>query len=142
MENFSHVIFRYCRISYRQQTPTPFSQPFVNSKSSLDLISSNECHVVVAHQRAGAQREQAKQAQALRQQAEAQPWPGAQLKFNRRNGTLTAQKDGKSANALSPNGEALLNTLPAEIQNKVKTNQYVRVTAYVADGVLVRVEAP
>lgn len=96
----------------------------------------------LAHQRAGAQREQAKQAQALRQQAEAQPWPGAQLKFNRRNGTLTAQKDGKSANALSPNGEALLNTLPAEIQNKVKTNQFVRVTAHVADGVLVRVEAP
>lgn len=93
-----------------------------------------------ARERAEAQREQAKQAQTQRQQAEAQPWPGAQLKFNRQNGTLTAQKDGKSANALSPQGEALLNTLPAEIQKKVRTNQFVRLTAHVADGVLVRVE--
>ncbi len=77
---------------------------------------------------------------ALRQQAEAVPWPGARLKFNRANKALTAEKDGKSATAIAPKGEELLASLPVEIRRKVETNQYVKATAYVAGTTLVRVE--
>ena len=45
-----------------------------------------------------------------------------------------------TASSLVPKGEALLQTLPADQQQKIKTNQFVKLTAYVAEGVLVRVE--
>ncbi|MFQ3667195.1 MAG: type III-B CRISPR module RAMP protein Cmr6 [Sphingomonadaceae bacterium] len=77
---------------------------------------------------------------ALRQQAEAVPWPGARLNFNRANQALTAEKDGKSASAIAPKGVELLASLPVEIRRKVETNQYVKATAYVAGTTLVRVE--
>ncbi|MFU8838015.1 MAG: type III-B CRISPR module RAMP protein Cmr6 [Thiohalomonadaceae bacterium] len=81
------------------------------------------------------------QQEVARQQAEAQPWPGARLKFNRGNKALTVEKDGKTAVAIAPKGEELLATLPPDVRKKVETNQFVRVTAYVADNILVRVEA-
>ena len=87
-------------------------------------------------------REDARKAQEARQVAEAQPWPGARLKFNRNNGALTAEKDGRSAVAVRPKGEELLNCLPPEIRQKVLSNQFVRVTVYVSEGTLVRVETP
>lgn len=67
-------------------------------------------------------------------------WEGARLKFNRANGTLAVEKSGKTAMALAPKGEALLKNLPADVQQKVKTNQFVKVTACVAEGVLLRIE--
>ena len=77
---------------------------------------------------------------AQRRQTNAIAWEGARPKFNRANGSLTVEKSGQTAIALAPEGEALLQTLPADIQQKIKTNQFVRITAYVAEGVLVRVE--
>lgn len=67
-------------------------------------------------------------------------WEGARIRFNRANGSLSVEKSGQTANALAPKGQSLLETLPAELQQKIKTNQFVKVTAYVAQGVLVRVE--
>jgi CRISPR-associated protein Cmr6 len=87
-----------------------------------------------------AQKAEAERQKALRQQAEAEPWPGAHLKFNRANKSLTAEKNGKSATAIAPQGEALLASLPADIRKKVETNQFVKATAYVAGHTLIRVE--
>ena len=67
-------------------------------------------------------------------------WEGTRPKFNRANGSFTVERNGKTAIALAPKGEALLQTLPTDLQQKIKTNQFVKLTAYVAEGVLVRVE--
>ncbi len=85
-------------------------------------------------------KEQAQAEAQLRQQKNAMAWHGAQLKFNRSNGTLTANKDGQTATALAPRGEELLKTLPADIQNKIRTSQFVRMTAYVAEGNVMSLE--
>jgi hypothetical protein len=83
----------------------------------------------------------AREAEAVRQEAEAVVWTGARLKFNRANKALTAEINGKQAVAIAPKGEALLATLPPEIREKVKDPaQYVRVTAYVARKQLIRIE--
>lgn len=91
-------------------------------------------------QREDEAREHERQQLQQTQQERAEPWQGARLKFNRGNGALTAEKNGKSALALKPKGEELLSTLPAEIRNKVLANQFVKVTAYVDDHTLVRIE--
>lgn len=91
-------------------------------------------------QREAEARERERQELEQAQQEQAEAWPGASLKFNRGNGALTAAKGGKSALALKPKGETLLAALPAEIRQKVLTNQFVRVTAYVHDRTLVRIE--
>lgn len=93
-----------------------------------------------AQNRAQAEREAARQQEAIRQQAEAVAWPGARLKFNRTNKSLSAEKDGKSATAIAPKGEELLASLPADIRKKVEANQFAKATAYVAGTTLVRVE--
>ena len=67
-------------------------------------------------------------------------WDSARIKFNRGNAALSVEKNGQTATAIAPAGEALLQTLPADLQQKIKGNQFVKVTAYVAEGVLVRVE--
>ncbi|MBK8455495.1 MAG: type III-B CRISPR module RAMP protein Cmr6 [Thiofilum sp.] len=74
--------------------------------------------------------------------AESEPeiWAGAKIKFNRANGTLTVEKSGKTANALKPKGEELLNTLAPAIKQKVMSNQFVKVNAYVQDKELVKIE--
>ncbi len=74
--------------------------------------------------------------------AESEPelWAGARIKFNRANGTLTVEKSGKTVNALKPKGEELLNTLAPAIKQKVMSNQFVKVNAYVQDKELMRVE--
>lgn len=64
--------------------------------------------------------------------AKAETWPGARLKFNRANKTLSAEKDGKSAHALAPKGEELLASLPPEIRRKVESNQFVTAIAIVS----------
>lgn len=68
-------------------------------------------------------------------------WSGARIKFNRGNGALSVEKEGKSAIALAPKGKELLATLPSELRKKVESNQFVKVTAYVAESELIRIEA-
>lgn len=95
-----------------------------------------------ARERAAIMQTEARKQDEIRQQQQAQPWPGARVKYNRRNGALSVDKGGKTAIAIAPKGQELLDTLPAAIRQKVLANEYVRVTAYVAEGVLVSVEAP
>lgn len=84
----------------------------------------------------------ARQEATIQRQAEtAVAWSGARIKFNRANGSLAVEKDGKSAIALAPKGKELLDTLPSDIRRKIEGNQFVKVTAYVSEGVLVRIEA-
>ena len=87
-----------------------------------------------------AAKERAKAEALLRQQANATPWERVSTKFNSANKSLLVEKDGKTAIALAPEGEALLQTLPADLQQKIKTNQSIKLTAYVPEGVLVRIE--
>lgn len=96
-----------------------------------------------AQVRARQAQEAARQREAAleRQAASAQPWSGAQIKFNRANGALTVTKDGKQAVATAPKGKELLDSLPQEIRRKIETNQFVRVTAFVAESTLVKVQA-
>jgi len=68
-------------------------------------------------------------------------WSGARIKFNRGNGALSVEKDAKSAYAYAPKGKELLDTLPPELRKKVEGGQFVKVTAYVAESVLVSVKA-
>lgn len=69
-------------------------------------------------------------------------WDRARLKFNARNGTLTAVGPGNAeANALAPKGAELLATLPTQMQSKVRANEFVRVAARVVGGELVGVES-
>lgn len=79
---------------------------------------------------------------AQRQAETAVAWDGAQIKFNRANGALTVSKGGQKAVAVAPRGKEILESLPTDIRKKIETSQFVRVKAYVAEGVLVRAEAP
>ena len=81
---------------------------------------------------------EAQAARLLDQSAE--KWEGARLKFNAKNGSLTAEKGGKTAMALAPKGAQLLANLPLGIQQKVKTNQFVKVTARVSQNELLSVQ--
>lgn len=68
-------------------------------------------------------------------------WEKARLKFNAKNGTLTAVgPESAEANALAPRGAELLASLPPELQRKVKANEFVRVTAKVRGAELMAVE--
>lgn len=93
-------------------------------------------------QQASGKHSAALQAQQAAIIAESEPeiWAGARIKFNRANGTLTVEKSGKTVNALKPKGEELLNTLSPAIKQKVMTNQFVKVNAYVQDKELIKVE--
>lgn len=93
-----------------------------------------------AAERAAQLKEIARKQEEERQAEQAVPWPGARIKFNRNNGTLSVEKDGKSASALAPQGKELLETLPSEIQKKVLANQFIKVTAYVCEKTLIRLE--
>jgi CRISPR-associated protein Csm5 len=68
-------------------------------------------------------------------------WEKARLRFNIRNGTLTAVGPGNTeANALAPRGAELLASLPPDLQGKIKRNEFVRITAKVRGAVLIAVE--
>ena len=107
------------------------------------MLSEAQRERELGQARARQEQEAARQREAAqeRQAASAQPWPGAQIKFNRANGALTATKDGKQAVATAPKGKELLDSLPTDIRRKIETNQFVRVTAFVAEGTLVKVQA-
>ena len=87
-----------------------------------------------------AEKERMKAEALLRQQANATPWERVRTKFNSANKSLSVEKDGKTAIALAPEGEKLLQSLPADLQQKIRRNDFVKLTAYVAEGVLVRIE--
>lgn len=93
-----------------------------------------------AKEQANKQQEQAKIEQAQQLEKEADDWTGARLKFNAKNGALSVEKGGQTAIATAPKGAELLASLPAAIQQKVKTNQFVRVNARVAKGSLLSVQ--
>ncbi len=67
-------------------------------------------------------------------------WPAARIKFNRANGTLTAENDGAQAHAITPQGEARLNALPPAIQSKIRRNEFVKLQATVARNILIKLE--
>ncbi|MCS6997529.1 MAG: type III-A CRISPR-associated RAMP protein Csm5 [Casimicrobiaceae bacterium] len=82
----------------------------------------------------------APQPSPLAQKAREEIWKGARLRFNRANGTLTAVGTGQiEAHALRPRGEELLGSLPPEIQEKVRRNEFVRVTARVVGRELISI---
>ncbi len=97
--------------------------------------------VPMLQQKPNEAKEREKQQDAQRQEQSAQAWAGARVKFNRDNKSLRVEKDGQTAVALQPKGEELLGTLPPELRSKIMGNQFVKVTAFVAEGVLVRVSA-
>lgn len=104
----------------------------------------SQAQVERARERARQQAEKARELEKAeaqkRQQENAVAWEGARPKFNRANGALTVEKNGKTAIAIAPQGEALLQTLPTDLQQKIKSSQFVKLTAYVAEGVLLRIE--
>lgn len=102
--------------------------------------AQREAHEREAAERKDREREEQKRKEAARRQAKAQAWPGARIKFNSKNGSLSVEKNGKTASAGKPEAEELLKTLPAEVVKKVMAHQFVRVTAYVSGYELVRVE--
>ena len=69
-------------------------------------------------------------------------WPTARLKFNKNNNTLTAEANGKSASAYAPHSEALLKSLPADVQNKIRQNQCFQKFAVQVEGAELRAIAP
>lgn len=68
-------------------------------------------------------------------------WERARLRFNAKNGTLTAVgPKNTEANAHAPRGAELLTSLPADIQRKVRANEFVHVIAKVRGSELIAVE--
>lgn len=86
-------------------------------------------------------RMQSEESKQRQKEESADKWEGARPKFNARNGALTVEKNGQSATAIAPKGAELLASLPAALQQKIRTNQFVKVTAYVVERDLVRIEA-
>jgi len=69
-----------------------------------------------------------------------QTWEKAQVKFNRSNGALTVEKDGKSATAIKPASDVILNDLSPNAQQKIKTGQFFRATATIKGSELLKLE--
>jgi CRISPR-associated protein Csm5 len=74
------------------------------------------------------------------QKAEPISWSSARIKFNAKNGTLSAERDGIQAHANVPRGELLLSALPAAIQIKVRRNEFVKLKAWIVGTELMKVE--
>ena len=81
-------------------------------------------------------------AQPLVNQPKVEPtsWSSVRIKFNAKNGTLSAERDGIQAHAIAPQGDVLLNTLPAAIQNNIRRNEFVKLKAWVLGTELIKVE--
>lgn len=71
---------------------------------------------------------------------ETEIWPSARVKFNRTNGTLTAESNGAQAHAIAPQGETILNALPSAIQTKIRRNEFVKAKVLVAGSILIKFE--
>lgn len=84
--------------------------------------------------------EKARKQEAAR--ANAETWEGARIKFNRANGSMSVEKNNKTAIAVAPLGASLLAALPPDIRKKVETNQFVKVNARVAGSDLLEIVIP
>ena len=82
-------------------------------------------------QREAEAKELARQQQEQAQHEHAEPWEGVRLKFNGKNGALTAEKNGKRAIAIAPRGKELFDSLPAELRSQITSGKPVQVTVYV-----------
>ena len=68
-------------------------------------------------------------------------WERARLRYNANNGTLSAVgPGGATANAFAPRGPELLSRLPPEVQQRVRSNQFVQTVARVQGFDLIDVE--
>jgi CRISPR-associated protein Cmr6 len=68
-------------------------------------------------------------------------WERARLRYNANNGTLSAVgPGGATANAFAPRGAELLSRLPPEVQQRVRSNQFVQAVARVQGFNLIDVE--
>jgi hypothetical protein len=66
-------------------------------------------------------------------------WKNARVKYNVRNGSLSVEKDGKTAYAHTPKGKELLSTLPSDVQQKIRNGQFIKVTARVNEDQIVSI---
>jgi hypothetical protein len=74
-------------------------------------------------------------------EAPAEIWERARLQYNRQNGTLTATgPNNAKAYAYDERGAELLSRLPAELQQRVRTKQFMRTVARVRGSELIDVE--
>lgn len=79
------------------------------------------------------QRKEQEKAEAVRQaEANAETWEGARFKFNRGNGMFSAEKSGQTAYASGDDGKQCFASLPADLQRKIQTGQFVKGTARIA----------
>jgi hypothetical protein len=67
-------------------------------------------------------------------------WEKAQVKFNKANGALTVEKDGKSATAIKPASDVILKNLSLNDQQKIQTGQFFRATATIKGTELLKLE--
>ncbi|MEQ1526012.1 MAG: type III-B CRISPR module RAMP protein Cmr1 [Gallionella sp.] len=67
-------------------------------------------------------------------------WEKAQVKFNKANGALTVEKDGKSATAIKPASDVILKNLSSNAQQKIQTGQFFRATATINGTELLKLE--
>lgn len=67
-------------------------------------------------------------------------WEKAQVKFNKTNGALTVEKDGKSATACKPASDAILKSLSSNAQQKIQSGQFYRATATIKGTELLKLE--
>lgn len=76
------------------------------------------------------QRQEQEKAEAARQvEANAETWEGALFKFNRKNGSFSAEKDGQTAAAFGDDGKQCFASLPPEMQRTLQGGRPVRGTA-------------
>ncbi len=79
------------------------------------------------------QRKEQEKAESVRQaEANAETWEGARFKFNRGNGMFSAEKSGQTAYASGDDGKQCFASLPADLQRKIQTGQFVKGTARIA----------
>ncbi len=67
-------------------------------------------------------------------------WEKAQVKFDKVNGALTVEKDGKSATAIKPASDVILKYLLPISQQKIQTGQFFRATATIKGRELLKLE--
>jgi CRISPR-associated protein Cmr6 len=83
-------------------------------------------------------KQESKAVQARAQQREnARKWENAIIKFNARNGSLSVEKGGRTAYAHAPEGEKMFNTLPKDVQVKIRRGQFFKVIAQVSGNNIV-----
>jgi len=67
-------------------------------------------------------------------------WEKAQIKYNKSNGALTVEKEGKSATAIKSAADVILQTLSQAARQKILTGQFFRATATIKGTELLKLE--